>query len=80
MRREDRIDPVAPQPSVMRPTGLSTMTEAGHPAFQQGDPIIVTMDIEVPADRVLGAELDLIEQYFGDLLQEMLLLDNCTKE
>ena len=80
MRREEHIDPVVPHSSPMRRTRLSTTPEAGHPAFQQGDPIIVTMDIEVPADRVLGAELDLIEQYFGDLLQEMLLLDNGTKE
>ena len=80
MRREGCIDPMDPHSSPMRRTGLSTVPEARIPAFQQGDPIVATIDINVPADRVLGAELDLIEQYLGDLLQEMLLLDNVAKE
>ena len=74
------MDPVASHSSPMRRTGLSALLKARIPAFQQGDPIVATIDINVPADRVLGAELDLIEQYLGDLLQEMLLLDNVAKE
>ena len=80
MRREGRTDPVVPHSSPMRHPTLSALPKGGNSACQQGDPIIVTIDIDVPADRVLGAELDLIEQYLGDLLQEMLLLDNEAKE
>ena len=64
----------------MRRTALSALPEADIPTFQHSDPIIVTIDVTVPEDRVLGAELDLIERHLGDLLQEMLLLDNDSKE
>lgn len=80
MRREDLQEPVASHPKPMRRTALSALPEAEIPTFQQSDPIIVTMDVELPADRMLGAELDLIERHLGDLLQEMLLLDNDSKE
>ena len=52
------MDPVASHSSPMRRTGLSALPEARNPAYQQSDPIIATMAVDVRADRVLGAELD----------------------
>lgn len=46
---------------------------------QQADSIIVTMDLDLPDSRVFPAELELIEQHLGDLLQEMLLMDEAKE-
>ena len=42
----------------------------------QTDPIIVTMEFDVPENRVFPEELELIEQHLGDMLREMLLCDD----
>jgi len=51
-----------------------------HPAPQQTGQIIVTMDLDLPEDRVSGAELELIEQHLGELLQQMLRAGDEAKE
>ena len=50
-----------------------------HPSPQQIGQIVVTMDLDLPEDRVSGAELELIEQHLGDLLQQMLLIDEAKE-
>jgi hypothetical protein len=51
-----------------------------QPAPQQPEQIIVTMDLDLPEDRVSGAELDLIEQHLGELLLQMLRAGDEAKE
>ena len=63
--------------------GLTNHTFAGKPAqpcLNDATEVSVSLTLDLPEDKILGAELDLIEQHFGDLLQEMLLLDNEAKE
>ena len=80
MRREDLIESAEPHSSPRLRAGPSATPEAQIPAVQQSDAIVVTIEMDLPANKVLGPELDLIERHLGDLLQEMLLLDNESEE
>ncbi len=42
---------------------------------KQSKQILVTIDLDVPEDRVHATELDLIEQQLGDLLKDILLIE-----
>ena len=47
---------------------------------QPDNPFTVKLDLELPADRVLAAELDLIEAHLAALIREMLLQEDHTSE
>lgn len=37
--------------------------------------LTVSLKLDLPDDQVFGAELDLIEQYLGEVLREMLIIE-----
>ena len=42
---------------------------------KQSKQIIVTIDLDVPEDRVHATELDLIDQQLGELLKDVLFIE-----
>ncbi len=43
-----------------------------QPDNERDSPLTVTLDLEIPNDRVCMAEIDLIEAHLGELIRELL--------
>ena len=46
-----------------------------QPCLNDATELSVSLTLELPEDIILGAELDLIEQHFGELLREWLIAE-----